>query len=191
MANTCRVSLLVPGLFASDECENIIELMEKRTLHKATVWDGLQYSVDETKRRNGNTQIGKNKESQWIYDRMDLLFFKAADHWGFEVEGTKEPLKYLKYDQGDHFSQWHADIGTKLASERKLSMSVQLNNACEFTGGVLEIGYPRGIEGEPLVNNLEAGDAIIFPSFIHHRVTPILTGTRHSLVNWISGPPFR
>ena len=35
------------------------------------------------------------------------------------------------------------------------------------------------------------GTAVIFPSFLVHRVAPVISGVRKSLVSWISGPPFK
>ena len=35
------------------------------------------------------------------------------------------------------------------------------------------------------------GSAIIFPSFINHKVNKITSGKRHTLAIWLSGPKFR
>mgnify|MGYP001177870175 CR=1 FL=1 len=35
-----------------------------------------------------------------------------------------------------------------------------------------------------------AGSAILFPSTVTHRVTPVIKGTRYSIVVWFAGPPF-
>ena len=35
------------------------------------------------------------------------------------------------------------------------------------------------------------GTAIVFPSFIWHRVTPVTKGIRYSVVAWFLGPPLR
>jgi PKHD-type hydroxylase len=35
------------------------------------------------------------------------------------------------------------------------------------------------------------GTLVAFPSYLLHRVTPITSGTRKSLVAWVSGPVFR
>ena len=65
----------------------------------------------------------------------------------------------------------------------KLSMSMLLNS--NFKGGDLEI---FGADIHP--NLLNPGDSVFFPSFMHHRVTPVTEGTRYSLVVWFTGPPF-
>jgi PKHD-type hydroxylase len=36
----------------------------------------------------------------------------------------------------------------------------------------------------------QIGTAVIFPSHLYHRVTPVTAGTRRSLVAWFVGPPF-
>ena len=35
------------------------------------------------------------------------------------------------------------------------------------------------------------GSVIVFPSFIFHRVRPVLSGIRYSLVLWSVGAPFK
>ena len=35
------------------------------------------------------------------------------------------------------------------------------------------------------------GNILIFPSFIFHRVRPILKGVRYSLIGWAIGNPFK
>ena len=37
----------------------------------------------------------------------------------------------------------------------------------------------------------DIGDAVIFPSFMAHKVTTVAKGTRHTLVAWAHGQPFR
>ena len=35
------------------------------------------------------------------------------------------------------------------------------------------------------------GSIIVFPSHYFHKVEPVLTGTRYSLVSWYLGKPFK
>jgi len=56
----------------------------------------------------------------------------------------------------------------------------------EYGGGELEFPFPDvGIEGQR-----EIGAAIIFPSYMAHRVSPVTLGVRRSLVAWACGPTF-
>jgi hypothetical protein len=52
---------------------------------------------------------------------------------------------------------------------------------------------PRLERGKKLldyINNLSKGSIVVFPSFVWHRVNPIIKGTRYSLVMWNLGRPF-
>lgn len=188
-AQTYRISLFIPGLFSADECERILKLTSQIEMTNATVWDGDDFSEDKEKRDNLTAFIQNDANNKWIYDRMDILFVKAAKLWGFDVDGTEEEIKYLKYNQGNHFSKWHADIGPGYANRRKLSMSILLNSREDFSGGDLEIFPNENTDDKPIAK--KPGDAIVFPSFRHHRVTPVTNGERHVLINWISGPELR
>ena len=38
---------------------------------------------------------------------------------------------------------------------------------------------------------LKQGNAVMFASFLNHRVVPVTRGVRQSLVMWFGGKPFR
>ena len=52
--------------------------------------------------------------------------------------------------------------------------------------GALVDDGDEGVDGQR-----EVGTAIIFPSFMAHRVAPVTVGERRSLVAWACGPTFR
>ena len=52
---------------------------------------------------------------------------------------------------------------------------------------VLEIRPDSNVQAMPRGQ----GTAVIFPSFVLHRVTPVTQGTRWSLTLWSHGPAFR
>ena len=47
------------------------------------------------------------------------------------------------------------------------------------------------IGNEDIPIELGIGDAVFFPSWVSHAVKPVESGTRESIVSWISGQPFR
>ena len=99
------------------------------------------------------------------------------------VEGKKAriDLNILRYDSGDHFDI-HMDLSDgDTSSLRKISVTVLLNDSYE--GGKLAFDIlPELSENYP-----EIGDMIIFPSYLEHKVEPITSGVRWSLVGWILG----
>jgi PKHD-type hydroxylase len=109
-----------------------------------------------------------------------------AAGWNFAVlPPVKEQVQIARYSVGS-FYDWHTDsYFSKNKIQRKLSISIQLNDSSEFAGGQLEF---IDSEEQPV---MEQGSIIVFPSTIKHRVTPVTEGTRYSAVTWINGPPFK
>jgi PKHD-type hydroxylase len=99
--------------------------------------------------------------------------------------GLVDEIQFARYGVGDAFG-WHLDAGGGQTSTRKLSMSVQLSDDDEYTGGDLELCACPQLEPRR-----RRGTIIVFPSFLAHQVTPVTRGTRHSLVAWAHGPPFK
>jgi PKHD-type hydroxylase len=64
---------------------------------------------------------------------------------------------------------------------------LQLSDPDEYEGGNLEILSSR----EPTVIEKKKGLVSVFPSYILHRVTPVTSGVRKTLVVWTTGPKFR
>ena len=132
--------------------------------------------------------------------------------WKYDIVES-EMLQFTEYNVDGHYS-WHTDgqgdhlsartwaqeekpktlIKTKqpklLGTVRKLSVSVILND--DYEGGKMEFaeidtkGKIKTYCVEPKV-----GTVIIFPSYTHHRVSPVTKGTRYSVVAWYGGPPFK
>ena len=75
----------------------------------------------------------------------------------------------------------------KNSNWRKISISVQLDDENDYMGGDLQFYTKQTLTNAPR----KKGTVIMFPSYLLHRVTPVVKGVRHSLVTWISGPPFR
>ena len=114
--------------------------------------------------------------------------------WNFDIKGI-EPIQYGIYSDGGKYD-WHVDQGAKMllkgGSIRKISMTLFINNPDEYEGGEfdLELSHP---EKKPRYETfkLKKGSAIFFQSDVWHRVRPVSSGMRKSLVAWYSGPPFR
>jgi PKHD-type hydroxylase len=78
------------------------------------------------------------------------------------------------------------DLGPSIAN-RKLSMVLQLSDPKDYEGGDLQINTGGVISTVPK----EKGTISFFPSYLLHRVTPTLSGTRISLVTWLGGNTYR
>ena len=114
--------------------------------------------------------------------------------WNFQWDFS-ESCQFTKYvgSKKQHYD-WHTDSGTKANENgkiRKLSMTVALVDGSEYEGGDFEINVndPKREEVHVIKPAKLKGSVTIFPSFVWHRVTPVTSGTRYSLVNWHQGWP--
>ena len=133
--------------------------------------------------------IPQEEQYNWLYELMEKLAIEANGIWNFDIQTMPEQIQYTEYlaEDAGHYT-WHQDIGPNDASLRKISITIQLSDAEEYEGGDLQIW-----KGGDSVDNCPrgAGVAVIFPSYMMHRVTPVSKGIRKSLVLWIGGSHYK
>lgn len=131
--------------------------------------------------------LGENEETQWLYKKVaDLAKVANKEMWNFDIWGYHDSFQYtVYYGDGGHYD-WHADLGPGI-SNRKLSCVLQLSDESEYEGGDLEMNPGGNI----LVVPKKLGLICFFPSFLLHRVKPLTSGTRRSLVTWLCGANLR
>ena len=133
-------------------------------------------------------------ENVWFYDKFAALLehvndkYYNYDLWGFDH------FQYTEYlNTGDRYG-YHMDMITGasvpqyLISPRKLSASLILSNSNEYTGGEFEFMSSEANLSQP---EQKRGRILIFPSYIMHKVNPIISGSRRSIVIWVTGPKFK
>ena len=119
--------------------------------------------------------------------------------WNLQILGG-EGLQYTVYDEGDYYD-WHVDCKGQLRSQmmgmcpdtpiRKISLTVFLNDPEEYEGGELELELYGPLQEERSVKFKEPkGTAMFFPSDTWHKVNPVKSGVRKSLVTWFGGSPY-
>lgn len=113
--------------------------------------------------------------------------------WRYEL-AAMESLQYSVYAPGD-LHEWHMDTLSHGGLVRKLTVVVQLDDGADYEGGDLEllrfgVSNPEAIE-LPREQLRQRGTVLVFPSFLLHRVTPMMAGRRRTLVAWFVGPRFR
>lgn len=107
--------------------------------------------------------------------------------WNFNIT-TCEPFQYTEYNSNQRYD-WHIDNNFGEDDTRKLSFTLMLDPSDQGGEFQFELGSPGSPERITTIN-MKKGDLVVFPSYTWHRVTPILQGTRKSLVGWCRGPHF-
>ena len=182
MANDDLTAILaIERVFSPSECDTLI-----RTVGAGVGQPGLVGAYQVSDLRHSTIRIVENNPAnQWVLIRLRDLIGRVNQRYRFDLRGFIDPVQLAQYGVSDYFD-WHIDLGLGRSSMRKLSITVQLADPANYEGGELQFHGLANVQ-QPK----SQGTAIVFPSFLPHRVTPVTRGTRYSLVAWASGPAFR
>ena len=183
------VGIQIPNVLSPRECSGIV----KYGMEKGNYSDGLLGM------NAGDKQNGIRRTRLWWFhhdelkDKIMNQINKYNDqHWRFNLTAC-EFFQLGWYDKNCHYS-WHQDYTPSVQEyHRKVSFSLILNDTSEWEGGDLQVLRRLHRDGTPLIQTmkkLEQGSLCIFPSSTYHRVTPVTSGNRISLVGWVWGPRF-
>jgi PKHD-type hydroxylase len=162
--------------------------------------------IDLKKKRNSNI-VWLN--DNWIYKEIHPYIHEANKKAGWNYNWDfSESCQFTKYKLNQYYD-WHCDSWDKPYDKqedknsygkiRKLSVTCQLTDGSEYTGGELQFdcrNYDPHMRDEDkhvltVKEILPKGSIVVFPSFVWHRVQPVTKGTRYSLVVWNLGYPFK
>ena len=140
--------------------------------------NGLNYNekefinlLDTQKNRSKAAHVNSNEEWVSVLDSNETEFI------GYD--NLRANIRILKYEKGGHY-KFHTDHGP--TTPRTLSLIYFVND--DFEGGNLNFKLV-GSGGEMVIEN-KPNRLVIWPSnFMYpHRVTPVESGTRYSVVAW-------
>jgi PKHD-type hydroxylase len=172
----------LPKVFTPEECAQLIAEFTPQL--KPAAIEGLDASQSAGLRKSSAVFVFPSDATGWVFKRLNKAARDINDAlYGFEAGQFREGFQFTRYEVGEYYGP-HFDIGPGRLAERKLSMTVQLSDPADYTGGELLI-YPEFVAGK------EQGSMTVFPSFMCHNVLPVKSGVRFSLVSWVAGPPFR
>lgn len=175
---------VIKSLFSEAEAGEIISLAREAGQSQASLVGGAMH---HNIRRAQIAWLDDQGSARWVMDRVvDAVAEANRGTFRFRLDGFDEKLQVATYDEREqgHFD-WHSDMGGgPLAARRKLTIVAQLSKPDSHDGGELQLNP----QGQPFSASRDIGDAIVFASFVLHRVTPVTRGERHSLTCWVHGP---
>ena len=145
-------------------------------------------------------------DEPWIYKEIQPYINQANVNagWNFEWDWS-ESCQFTIYKKGQYYD-WHCDSWDRPYQKeqgnpsngkvRKLSVTLTLSDPKDYKGGELEFDF-RNLDPDKKPNIrkckeiLPKGSLVVFPGFVWHRICPVKKGTRHSLVMWSLGWPFK
>lgn len=170
------------GAFTEQELD-VLQERARNSIESAKVGGG---GVDSNIRRSEITWLPPTEENRDIFNKLENVIRNLnGDFFQFSLTGIYEPIQLTNYSsqqQGTY--SYHQDFNGD--TPRKLSLCMQLSRPEEYEGGNLELLHC----GVPSAVPRERGLIAVFPSWTLHQVTPVISGSRQSLVSWIGGPAF-
>lgn len=172
------------NIFTDTEINSIVNYGDSLKLEDAKTMG----KTADNYRSSSNAFFSVDQYNKWMFDRLLSAIQNlnerdfGLDLWGFDH------VQYTVYNSNDHYNT-HSDLifGDVKALTRKLSCSLILSNNSEYTGGEFDLFE----NADPTVVEQKKGRLIVFPSYQLHRVRPVLSGVRKSLVVWVVGPPWK
>lgn len=163
---------VIENFLSEEECSHILTKC-KNELKLSNAKESLGDS------KNRKSSIGWVDDLGEINERVKIILRDTFNFGGMEVTGLGS-FQFTEYKTGEFYG-WHTDRGKSAFYNRFASTVILLNE--DYKGGVLEI---KNLEGEIIPLTHKVGMLYIFDSNLSHQVTPVESGVRYSLVNWVS-----
>lgn len=107
-------------------------------------------------------------------------------YFNFNLFAGVSQVDLLRYEGGGKYD-WHQDVNwNRTEHHRKITMIIQLSDSEDYDGGGLEF-KDKDVD---LSEFRRKGSALLFPSTLVHRIVPLTSGKRQSVVAWVNGSIF-
>ena len=199
--------------YYSDIPEDVVDIIEKDLSIKFDSEMGdsrlMGDALNKDKRNSQNAWV---PSSHWLGGFMWHYISRAnRENFLYDLRCIDgESMQYTQYGVGQFYS-WHNDagiachykpetVGNRMEGRandfvnentelvRKLSFVLQLSDADDYEGGNLQL---LDEAGKSYFAPRKRGTVILFDSRTQHRVLPVKSGLRKSIVGWTVGPRWK
>lgn len=180
--------------FTEEELNSIENYVGSSSLKEGETFSNSSEKFDRKSKVNF---FNPDENNKWIFDRFNFVIEDINENFfNFDLNGY-ENFQYSEYNS-KNFGTYNFHMDTYFGREisldyietRKLSVVMLLNTPDkDFTGG--EFMVNTSLENNAEKIDLKRGRIILFPSFILHKVNPVTSGIRKSIVIWVTGPKFK
>ena len=175
--------------YSSMNIFNEIQIKEINTAIKSNFVEGKDDFAVNSNKTSDVKFVYLGKIQKFILPFIDFCLMSNNNYFGFDLHPltSLKKLNYNSYEVGTEYG-WHIDAVPK-DSVKDIKLTALLNLSEEsYEGGELVLFRANEI----ICNEFNTpGSAIIFPSFVNHKVNKVISGKRHTLAIWLSGPKFR
>ncbi len=161
-------------LFTDEEVDTIVELGDSLLLEEGKIKDD---KVDHSVRNSKIAWIHPRKDTWWLFDRAIKVFKSGLPF------STLQSMQYTVYYGADrgHYD-WHHDIGSsdEIMKARVNVGILQLSDHKAYKGGTLQLKHK-----DQIIDVIKRKRMVTtFPIDMEHRVTPVTSGVRKTLIMW-------
>ena len=185
------------NFLTSEQCDELIQKFDESKPQKSGVagtYEGSELNenvrkVQEVRLKNDVVLSDGFKLTKHIImacEMSNLLNFQFDLKKPYELED----IVVLRYEDTDKYD-WHLDIGDCSTSLRKITAIIQLSDENDYEGGEFEFSMSNDKGDDNCYGSRKKGSLILFPSYLGHRVRPVSSGVRYSIVTWILGNSFK
>ena len=166
-------------------------LLEKEiSLVKSKLTTKAKTNSDQTNELRRVSNMWRIDANTFIGKYFKDIAIECNNVFNYKISQIQD-LQYLEYEKDDFYG-WHYDIDNNIASKKKISISVLLND--DYEGGDLKINVNGEVNStKEILNIKEKGGAvaICFPSFMIHQVEKVTGGKRCCIVGWVGGESWK
>ena len=185
------------NFLTSEQCDELIQKFDESKPQKSGVagtYEGSELNenvrkVQEVRLKNDVVLSDGFKLTKHIImacEMSNLLNFQFDLKKPYELED----IVVLRYEDTDKYD-WHLDIGDCSTSLRKITAIIQLSDENDYAGGEFEFSMSNDKGDDNCYGSRKKGSLILFPAYLGHRVRPVTSGVRYSIVTWILGNSFK
>lgn len=170
-----------------NEIEYILK-NKTNTIDSLVIKNNFNNEVEKRIRNSRTSNLIIDEHNLKIINKVNCLVDEINNtHWRFNIDCLMESSIVSYTKKNDNYT-WHMDWGPDpISCNRKLSVIVQLSDDSEYSGCRLHIKIGQYMNH---YFSSKKGSIIIFPSFLMHRATKLISGERHVMVLWYHGDSF-
>jgi PKHD-type hydroxylase len=182
------------NFFTDEELDRLEKYCDTGDLESLCVMDDAGESIIDHDFRQADGKIHfMDLDNKWIFQKLTELSTLINDQvYNYNITDFNF-FQYTEYNKVGSKHNLHMDmvLGDKVPKDMilplKLSCSLILSDIKDFEGCDFEVM----IDWRNIPIEQKRGRLIAFPSFMPHRITPLVSGKRKAIVFWVRGPRFK
>lgn len=167
--------IYVVDLLNDDDLKYVNDLFDSANFHEGQTSGGI------IKDLKNNLEVSAGYESLKLRDFIAKKLNSTESFLSVTVAKKYSGILFSKYESGMYYNSHVDDYSMERGGRTDCSVTIFLNDSTEYEGG--ELCITIGNQEYPF--KLKAGQCLIYPTGLKHRVNTIKSGVRKVCVLWV------